>query len=165
MGLINIPTSADASVGTCGSIPPSTDFYLELKVTLDSSILVLGIGKSHQNTGAGKFDPERAFWNCWLLALFNDVAGYDVTTHAATLPATSPPFSIGVECHIFEQIHFKIQSISGTRKNNQLLVSDPEWQKSVSGDTMSHPSLGYALDWNLWHRITIDRDLSLWNRY
>ena len=29
-------------------------------------------------------------------------------------------------------------------KNNQPLVSDPEWQISVSGDTMSHPSLGYA---------------------
>ena len=29
-------------------------------------------------------------------------------------------------------------------KNNQQLVSDPELQISVSGDTISHPSLGYA---------------------
>ena len=27
-------------------------------------ILVPGTGKSHQNTSAGKFDPERAVWNC-----------------------------------------------------------------------------------------------------
>ena len=26
--------------------------------------LVPGTGKSHQNTNAGKFDPERAIWNC-----------------------------------------------------------------------------------------------------
>ena len=25
---------------------------------------VPGTGKSHQNTSAGKFDPERAVWNC-----------------------------------------------------------------------------------------------------
>ena len=53
--------------------------------------LVPGTGKSHQNSSAGKFDPERAVLNCWLLALFNDIIVYDVTTHAATLPATSPP--------------------------------------------------------------------------
>ena len=27
-------------------------------------ILVPGTGKSQQNTSAGKFDPERAVWNC-----------------------------------------------------------------------------------------------------
>ena len=29
-----------------------------------NGILVPGTGKSHQNTSAGKFDPERAVWNC-----------------------------------------------------------------------------------------------------
>ena len=79
-------------------------------------ILVPGTGKSHQNTSAGKFDPERAVWNCWLLALFNDVIVYDVTTHITTLPATSPPLSMALNVKYFEQIHLKPHSISGTRK-------------------------------------------------
>ena len=27
---------------------------------------------------------------------------------------------------------------------------------------MSHPSIGHCLDWYLWHRITLDWDLSVW---
>ena len=54
---------------------------------------------------------------------------------------------------------FKTPKYFRYEKNNQLLVSDPEWQISVSGDTV------LRLDWDLWHRITLDRDLSLWNRY
>ena len=59
-------------------------------------LLVPGTGKSHQNTSAGKFDPERAIWNCWLLALFNDVIVYDVTTHTTTLPAMLSPLSMAL---------------------------------------------------------------------
>ena len=33
-------------------------------VVIDSIILVPGTGKSHQNSSAGEFDPERAVWNC-----------------------------------------------------------------------------------------------------
>ena len=47
-------------------------------------------------------------------------------------------------------------------KNNQVPMLNPDRQISVSGDTMSHPSLGYRLDWYLWHRITLDWDLSVW---
>ena len=85
----------------------------------------------------GNFDPERAVWNCWLLALFNDFIVYDVTTHATTLPATSPPLSMALNV-------FKTPKYFRYEKNNQLLVSNPEWQISVSGDTMSHSSLRYA---------------------
>ena len=63
----------------------------------EKSILVPGTGKSHQNTSAGKFDPERAVWNCLVLALFNDVIVYDVTTNTTTLPATSPPLSMALD--------------------------------------------------------------------
>ena len=82
--------------------------------------LVPGTGKSHQNTSAGKFDPEQAVWNCWLLALFNDVIICDVTTHNATLPATSPPLSMALNVINFNKSILK------------------------SGDTMLHASLGYA---------------------
>ena len=68
-----------------------------------SNVLVPGTGKSHQNTSAGKFDPERAVWNCWLLVLFNGVILYDVTTHTTTLPATSPPLSMALSVNIFNK--------------------------------------------------------------
>ena len=58
------------------------------------SILLLGTGKSHQNTSAGKIDPEGAVWNCWLLALFNDVIVYDVTTHTTTLQPLSMALNV-----------------------------------------------------------------------
>ena len=106
--------------------------------------LVPGTGKSHQNTSAGKFDPERAVWNCWLLALLNDVIVYDVTTHATTLPATSTPLSMALNVNTLNKFIFKTPKYFRYEKNNQLLVSDQVWQISVSGDTMSHPSLGYA---------------------
>ena len=43
-------------------------------------------------------------------------------------------------------------------KNNQVPVLNPARQISVSGDMMSHPSLGYRLDWYLWHLIFVSLD-------
>ena len=83
---------------------------------MEYTFLVPGTGKSHQNTSALEIWSRRAVWNCWLLALFNDVIVCDVTTHNAALPATSPTVFNGAEYYKFQQIHFKIHSISGTRK-------------------------------------------------
>ena len=58
---------------------------------------------------------------------------------------------------------FKTSNYFRYKKSNQLLVSDPEWQISVSGDTMSHPSLCYPSTGIC--DITLDWDLSPWNRY
>ena len=57
---------------------------------------------------------------------------------------------------------FKMHISRRYEKNNQVPMLNPDRQISVSGDTMSHPSLGYRLDWYLWHRITLDWDLSVW---
>ena len=58
---------------------------------------------------------------------------------------------------------FSLKCISKRyEKNNQVPMLNPDRQISVSDDTMSHPSLGYRLDWYLWHRITLDWDLSVW---
>ena len=46
-------------------------------------------------------------------------------------------------------ILFKMHISMRYEKNNQVPVLDPDRQISVSGDTMSHPSLGYRLDWYL----------------
>ena len=78
--------------------------------------LVPGTGKSHQNTSAGKFDPERAVWNCWLLALLNDVIVYDVTTHATSLPRRQRRFQWRWMLILWTNSFLKPQSISGTRK-------------------------------------------------
>ena len=76
MGWINILTSADASVGTCWSIPPSTDiFYLELKVALDSINLTLPVRL-----------VQPRYWG-------NPPSHY-VSPHGCSLwtPGTPPPF-------------------------------------------------------------------------
>ena len=57
---------------------------------------------------------------------------------------------------------FKMHISTRYEKNNQVPMLNPDRKISVSGDTMSHPSLGYRLDWYLWHRITLDWDLSVW---
>ena len=57
---------------------------------------------------------------------------------------------------------FKMHILMMYEKNNQVPVLNQDRQISVSGDTMSHPSLGYRVDWYLWHRITQDSDLSVW---
>ena len=109
-----------------------------LKAFVYPVILGPGTEKSHQKSSARKFDPERAVWN-----LFDNVIVYDFTTHTATLPTTSPLISmamnvINLNKFILKSIVFQVQ------KKNQLLVSDPEWQISVSGFTMSHSSLGHT---------------------
>ena len=93
--------------------------------------------------------------------LFIYVSNYDVTTQSATFPATSEGFR-DVKKNIIDMFLFKMHISTRYEKNNQVPVLDPDRQISVSGDTMSHPSLGYRLDWYLWHRITLDWDLSVW---
>ena len=90
-----------------------------IQTTTKSPILVPGTGKSHQNTSAGKFDPERAVWNCWLLALLNDVIVYDVTTHATTLPATSTPLSMGLNVKTLNKFIFKTPNYFRYEKNKR----------------------------------------------
>ena len=92
--------------------------------------------------------------------LFIYVSNYDVTTQSATFPATSEGFR-GVKKNIIGMFLFKMHISTRYEKNNQVPVLDPDRQISVSADTMSHPSLGYRLDWYLWHRITLDWDLSV----
>ena len=105
------------SLPQCGDrfyYPQTCTFWVQICLQWEKSFS--RTGKSHQNTSDGKFDPERAVLKCWLLALFNDVIVYDVTTHNTTLPATSPPLSMALNIKYFEQIHLKPHSISGTRK-------------------------------------------------
>ena len=54
---------------------------------------------------------------------------------------------------------FKMLISRRYEKNSQVLMLNPDRQISVSGDMMSHPN---HLDWYLWHRISLDRDLSVW---
>ena len=93
--------------------------------------------------------------------LFIYVSNYDVTTQSATIPATSEG-SRDVKENIIGMFLFKMHISTRYEKNNQVPMLNPDRQISVSGDTMSHPSLGYRLDWYLWHRITLDWDLSVW---
>ena len=97
----------------------------------------------------------------WHSLLFIYVSNYDVTTQSATFPATSEGCH-HVKENIIGIFLFKIHISMRYEKNYQVPMLNPERQISVSGDTMSHPSLGYRLDWNLWHRITLDWDLSIW---
>ena len=64
-----------------------------------------------------------------------DVIIYDVTTHTTTLPATLPPLSMAL--NVINLNKFTLKSMV----------------------------FQVRLDWDMWHRITLDRDLSLWNRY
>ena len=54
----------------CLTLQGGTTFLLTSKLAdipvsrVRKIILVPGTGKAHQNTSAGKFDPERAVWNC-----------------------------------------------------------------------------------------------------
>ena len=80
---------------------------------------------------------------------------------SATIPATSEG-SRDVKENIIGIFLFKMQISTRYEKNNQVPMLNPDRQISVSGDTMSHPSLGYRLDWYLWHRTTLDWDLSVW---
>ena len=98
---------------------------------------------------------------CSALLLFIYVSNYDVTTQSATFPATSEGFR-DVKKNIIGMFLLKMHISTKYEKNNQVPVLDADRQISVSGDTMSHPSLGYRLDWYLWHRITLDWDLSVW---
>ena len=93
--------------------------------------------------------------------LFIYVSNYDVTTQSATFPATSEGCR-DVKKYIIGIFLFKMPNSMRYEKNNQVPMLNPDRQISVSGDTMSHPSLGYRLDWYLWHRITLDWDLSVW---
>ena len=80
--------------------------------------------------------------------LFIYVSIYDVTTQSATIPATSEG-SRDVKENIIGMFLFKIHISTRYEKNNQVPMLNPDRQISVSGDTMSHPSLGYRLDWYL----------------
>ena len=97
----------------------------------------------------------------WYSLLFIYVSTYDVTTQSATFPATSEGFH-DVKEKIIGIFLFKMHISMRYEKNNQVPVLNPDRQISVSGDTMSHPSFGYHLDWYFWHRITLDWDLSVW---
>ena len=93
--------------------------------------------------------------------LFVYVSNYDVTTQGATFPATSEGCRDVTE-YIIGIFLLKMRIWMRYKKNNQVQVLNPDRQISFSGDTMSHPSLGYRLDWYLWHHITLDWDLSVW---
>ena len=88
--------------------------------------------------------------------LFIYVSNYDITTHSAMFPATSEGCR-DVKGNITGIFLFKMHISMRYEKNNQVPVLNPDRQISVSGDTMSHPSL-YRLNWHLWHRITLDWD-------
>ena len=80
--------------------------------------------------------------------LFIYVSNYHVTMQSATFPATSEGFR-DVKENIIGMFLFKMHISTRYEKNNQVPVLNPDRQISVSGDTMSHPSLGYHLDWYL----------------
>ena len=80
--------------------------------------------------------------------LFIYVSKYDVTTQSATFPATSEGFR-DVKENFIGMFLFEMHISTRYEKNNQVPVLDPDRHISVSGDTMSHPSLGYRLDWYL----------------
>ena len=95
--------------------------------------------------------------------LFIYVSNYDVTTRSATFPVTSKgcrDVEDNICCIFFFKMHIYISM--RYEKNNQVPILNRDRQISVSGDTMSHPSLAYRLDWYLWHPITLDWDLSVW---
>ena len=97
-----------------------------------------------------------------VVLLFIYFSNYDVTTQSATFPATSEGWRDVKENIIGIFLFLKMNILMTLRyeKNNQVPVLNPDRQFSVSGDTMSHPSLGYRFDWYLWPRITLDWDLS-----
>ena len=80
--------------------------------------------------------------------LFIYVSNYDVTTQSATIPATSEG-TRDVKENIIGIFLFKMHISTRYEKNNQVPMLNSDRQISVSGDTMSHPSLGYRLDWYL----------------
>ena len=80
--------------------------------------------------------------------LFIYVSNYDVTTQSATFPATSGGCR-DVKTNIIGIFLFKMPNSMRYEKKNQVPMLNPDRQISVSGDTMSHPSLGYRLDWYL----------------
>ena len=125
-----------------------------------------------QENVIGRGVPTFSVWYCtWMsgtgclvlsfLLLFIYVSNYDVTTQSATFFATSKGCR-DVKENIIGIFLFKMHISMRYQKNNQVPVLNPDRQISVSGDKMSHPSLGYRLDWYLWHRITLDWDLSVW---
>ena len=80
--------------------------------------------------------------------LFIYVSNNDVTTQSATFPAMSEGCR-DVQENIIGIFLFKMHISRRYEKNNQVPMLNRDRQISVSGDTMSHPSLGYRLDWYL----------------
>ena len=93
--------------------------------------------------------------------LLSYVSNYDVIMQSATFPATSEG-CLDVKENIIGIFLFKMNVSLRHKKNNQVPVLNPDRPISVLGDTMTYPSLGYRLDWYLWHCITLDWDLSVW---
>ena len=85
----------------------------------------------------------------------------NVTTQSATFSATSEDYRDVKENNIGIFL-FKRHISRRYEKNNQVPMLNQDRQILVLGDTMSHPSLGYRLDWYLRHLITLDWALSVW---
>ena len=106
-----------------------------------------------QDNSTGRGVPTFSVWyraclsgtGCLVLPfvlLFIYISNYNVTTQSATFPATSEGYH-DVKENIIGIFLLKMHISMRYEKNNQIPVLNPDWQISVSGDKMSHPSLGY----------------------